>query len=1030
MLRTPRVALLVGLFAIATPLAGQTFVFDLSGAQEVPPVPTAAKGGCMGQLNQPAATFSITCVHNVISATVMHIHNGAPGVNGPIVFDFGAPTSPVTATWTGMTAQNINDVVTGNTYVNIHTAGRPAGEIRGQILSRTVDLVNFTATGSQVVPPVVTPETANCAADLDNPATSLAVNCTHNVPLPTAAHIHDAPAGQNGPAIFTFPSPASPLSANVPMTAQLVASFAAGFLYLDIHGGVEIRGQIGTAPSVIVIEKATFPGGGTGFTFTENILGGGFALNDGQSQAFTTTAGTYTVTENDPSASNHTLAHLSCNDTDSTVNLTTRTATINVAAGEAVTCRFEDFRTAATDQLFVFHLSGDQETPPVSTTRRGGCMGRFDAATNTLSLVCTHDVPAPTAAHIHNGAPGVSGPIVFDLGDPVSPIIASWSGMTPAEVGNLLAGNFYVNVHTATHPAGFIRGQILPRTVDTIAFTLDGSQVVPPTPSLSTGNCTADLDNPATALAVSCTHSAPAAVEAHVHRGFGGTNGETIHTFASPASPISQNVAMTPRSVADYAGGFLYLDVHTVAVTDDIRGQLAADTTDLTITKSGPATMTAGTDATYTVTVRNDGPFPADNVVVADTLPATMTFVSGSQTSGSTFNCTYPAAGTTGPINCTLSVMPAGTTATFSWVFRLASSAGGGGSVSNTATATTTTTDPVANNSSTATSTVTTSADLALTKTGPANATAGATIAYTISVSNGGPSAATSVTINDALPAGPTFASMVQTSGPLFNCANPAVGATGAVTCTIGTLDPGASSAFTLTLNISPSASGTLQNAATIASTTGDPLVSNNTSSTTANVGASADISVTKVGPAAGVPGANVSYTINVTNGGPSDAGNVALMDTVPPGTTFVSMLQNSGPVFTCVRPAVGGTGTVTCTIATLAAGSTSVFTLTLNLSPGTTGTLQNTSTVSTTATDPAVANNSSTWTSSTPRRGDTNGDGILSSADIFYLINHLFANGPPPLGSGDVNGDGTAGVPDIFYLINHLFTYGPPPPP
>ncbi len=64
------------------------------------------------------------------------------------------------------------------------------------------------------------------------------------------------------------------------------------------------------------------------------------------------------------------------------------------------------------------------------------------------------------------------------------------------------------------------------------------------------------------------------------------------------------------------------------------------------------------------------------------------------------------------------------------------------------------------------------------------------------------------------------------------------------------------------------------------------------------------------------------------------------------------------------------------------------------------------------------------------PPRGDTNGDGFVTTADVFYLINFLFTNGPAPIGSGDVNADGFVGVSDVFYLINFLFAQGPAPPP
>lgn len=593
-------AILLSLAVVCSfPLFAQTFVFHLSGAQEIPPVPSTHSGGCMATLNQPAAQLSITCVHDVVEATVMHIHRNS----GAIAFDLGNPASPVNATWTGMTPADIADLLAGQMYVNIHTAGRPAGEIRGQILTRTVDFVEFTADGSQVVPPNGTASAASCTADLDANATALAIQCTHNVAEAESAHVHRAPFGQVGPAIFTFPSAASPLNANVPLTPEQVAAFAATFLYLDIHApgteedpGDEIRGQIGTPPQgantgTIVIRKATYPSGGEGvFDFTETITNSGFQLADGGARTFTgVTPGTYTVTES-VLAAGYSLGDISCDDLDSSGNTGTRAATIRLAAGETVTCTFRNVFAQPTDSLFVFHLSGDQEVPPISTTDRGGCMGRFAAAESTFTLVCTHDVDLPTVMHIHRGAVGENGAIAFDMGEPASPVIATWANMTPADVADLFDGNLYLNIHTAGRPAGVVRGQIVPRSVDAVAFPMDATQVVPPGTSSATGNCTADLSGDATSLAIQCTHNLPSPESAHVHDAPRGENGPIVHTFSSPASPINENVPLTPRLVADFAAYFLYVEVHGAegaeeTAGDSIRGQIGV----------APSVITTGT---------------------------------------------------------------------------------------------------------------------------------------------------------------------------------------------------------------------------------------------------------------------------------------------------------------------------------------------------------------------------------------------------------------------------------------------------
>lgn len=237
--------------ALAGPISPEIFLFDLSGAQETQPVTTPAKGGCIGRLDEGAATFAVTCTHDVVGATLIHIHKAPAGTDGPVVFDLGPipdPPSPVVKTWESLTAGDIADLRTRGLYVNIHTDGRPAGIIRGQITKESFDTLFF-ADGAQQVPPSLSTATGTCLADLDDAATQLAVGCTHNVVDATVAHIHTGAPGVNGPDIFTFDEPpTSPFTGVADVTDVDVADFVAGFLYVNIHSvedpGGEIRGQI------------------------------------------------------------------------------------------------------------------------------------------------------------------------------------------------------------------------------------------------------------------------------------------------------------------------------------------------------------------------------------------------------------------------------------------------------------------------------------------------------------------------------------------------------------------------------------------------------------------------------------------------------------------------------------------------------------------------------------------------------------------------------------------------------------------
>lgn len=109
--------------------------------------------------------------------------------------------------------------------------------------------------------------------------------------------------------------------------------------------------------------------------------------------------------------------------------------------------------------------------------------------------------------------------------------------------------------------------------------------------------------------------------------------------------------------------------------------------------------------------------------------------------------------------------------------------------------------------------------------------------------------------------------------------------------------------------------------------------------------------------------GAQVVFSVQVMNGGPDDAKSVQLTDAVPANTTFVSLGQLSGPVFSCTNPAAGATGTTVCTIPTLHKGDVSTFLATYQVNGGVSAgtTIDNTASISNSVPDSNSANDSST---------------------------------------------------------------------
>jgi uncharacterized repeat protein (TIGR01451 family) len=379
---------------------------------------------------------------------------------------------------------------------------------------------------------------------------------------------------------------------------------------------------------------------------------------------------------------------------------------------------------------------------------------------------------------------------------------------------------------------------------------------------------------------------------------------------------------------------------------------------DVSINKSGPATALAGNNVTYIITVANAGPSDAANVSWTDTLPANTTFVSENQTTGPTFSCTTGAT-----VSCNITTLASGTNATFTIVVQVAPSTASGTLLTNTATVTSTTADANAgNNNSTVNTTVSTQADVSIVKNAPAAAAAGTNMTYTITVANAGPSNAANVSWTDTLPANTTFVSENQTTGPVFSCST---GAT--VTCNIATFASGASATFTLVVQVSPSAASgsTIMNTATVTSTTSDAITGNNSSLASTTVGTNADLSVSKSGPSTTPSNTTVAYNVTVANGGPSDAASVVLADSVPANMTFASTSQTTGPAFNCTTPASGGTGPITCTIASLVNGASASFQFVFNVPAGTPfGTITtNTATVSSSTLETNPTDNSSSVT-------------------------------------------------------------------
>jgi uncharacterized repeat protein (TIGR01451 family) len=427
-------------------------------------------------------------------------------------------------------------------------------------------------------------------------------------------------------------------------------------------------------------------------------------------------------------------------------------------------------------------------------------------------------------------------------------------------------------------------------------------------------------------------------------------------SFASTAAvpfTSSTDLHLTGSTPAAVASGGVPIAGITTDIDNDTRSltapSMGADElqADLSITKvDGVGTATPGGSTTYTITASNAGP-AATTATVTDNFPGTLTC---------TWTCvgagggTCSAGPTPGNINDPVN-LPVGASVTYTASCNI--SAGATGSLVNTASVSGVAGDPNGgNNSATDTDTLTPSADLSITKTdGVGTYTPGGSTTYTITASNlTGPSN-TTATVTDNFPG-------------VLTCSSTCIGAGGG-TCTAGptagnindavNLPVGASVTYTASCNISPAATGNLDNTASVLGAANDPNGANNSQQDSDTPTPSADLSLTKTdGTTTYTPGGSTTYTITASNAGLSN--------------TTATVTDNFPGVLTCSWTCVGAGGG-TCTAGptagnindpvTLPAGGSVTYTASCTISPAATGNLDNTASVLGAAADPNGANNS-----------------------------------------------------------------------
>jgi uncharacterized repeat protein (TIGR01451 family) len=375
---------------------------------------------------------------------------------------------------------------------------------------------------------------------------------------------------------------------------------------------------------------------------------------------------------------------------------------------------------------------------------------------------------------------------------------------------------------------------------------------------------------------------------------------------------------------------------------------------------------TPGQSLKYNLTFENNGPEDAGTVTVTDTLPTGIVPKTNGAT-GSGWSCNV--AGQT--VTCTRTSLANGATAPVIEIEANIASSVTGQKV-NTASASVADDPDTSNNDVSLTLDAAPQADLSITKAHNGTPTAGDPYNYDFVVTNDGPSDVSTFTVTDTLDSNLTFTS-----------------STAEVSCTVTTniscdaaapLASGDTRSFSITVTVDGGfGGGSIFNQATVAVPAGttDPNTGNNTSNQDeTGVTVDTDLTISKTHTGDFTAGENESFTINVTNNGPSDApsGAITVTDTLDEDFSYVPA---TGTDWSCSE----NTGTVSCTYnAILTSTSTSSdITLPVVVDSIADTPTDNIATVSSTTPDSDLTNNSSTDTVN-----------IVAEADLAITKDHV----------------------------------------
>ena len=276
-----------------------------------------------------------------------------------------------------------------------------------------------------------------------------------------------------------------------------------------------------------------------------------------------------------------------------------------------------DGTDAEAEQTVAVALDSASTEPPAVGADDAAGTGDFVVDTETGAISGSVEVSGttgvPTMAHIHQGAPGVAGPVLIALepnADSTVWTVPEGAALDAAGIEAFENDELYVNVHTEANPSGELRGQLDADSGDsgdetaeggeTVSVALDTASTEPAAEgaddAAGTGQFTVDTETGAIAGSVEVAGTTGVPTMAHIHQGAPGVAGPVLIALepneSSTVWTVPDGAALDAAGIEAYENGELYVNVHTEAnPSGELRAQLVGDSEEAAAPATGSVTV-------------------------------------------------------------------------------------------------------------------------------------------------------------------------------------------------------------------------------------------------------------------------------------------------------------------------------------------------------------------------------------------------------------------------------------------------------